>query len=595
MTVVTTNQSLSSESQRLWWKEATIYQIYPASFRDSNGDGLGDIPGVIEKLDYLQSLGVDAVWLCPIFASPQVDMGYDISDYRAIHPPYGTVEDVEKLIAGLHDRNMKLILDLVVNHSSDQHEWFQKSKSSVDSPWRDWYIWRKPRYDAAGNRQPPNNWAAAFGGSAWSYDETTDEYYLHLFAPQQPDLNWDNPSVVSEVHEIMDFWLKKGADGFRMDVINFISKEPGLPDAPVTRPEQPYQDATALFCNGPRLHEHLRGLRTLLDKYNAFSVGEMPGVKDDDQVGKIVASDRKELHTIFQFDIVDMDIGSGGKFSRHDWTLPDFKAIINRWQTFARRVGGWNAMFLENHDQARSVFRFTRHRPEHRELAAKMLATLLCTLGGTLFVYQGQELGMGSLPKTWGIEEYKDIETQNAYREAIERLAGDEKGIQELWTEIHLKARDHARSPVQWTASDNAGFSTGTPWMRVNDDYTRWNAKVEESNANSVLHHWRAGLKIRKQHRDLLVYGAFEMHDPENLSVLSYTRTADKGGDQALVVLNFTDEPCNWTVPAEKRSLLVEENVILSTYGTRGSSGFSLGSDGQLALRPFEALAFVGA
>ncbi|KAM0332313.1 hypothetical protein ACHAQA_002589 [Verticillium albo-atrum] len=431
-------------------------------------------------------------------------------------------------------------------------------------------------------------------GSAWTYDEGTEEYYLHLFAPEQPDLNWDNPSVVHEVHEIMDFWLKKGADGFRMDVINFISKEPGLPDAVVSRPDQPYQDATALFCNGPKLHEHLRGLRALLDKYDAFSVGEMPGVKDDKQVGKIVAADRKELHTIFQFDIVDMDIGSGGKFSHHAWTLPDFKAIINRWQTFARRVGGWNAMFLENHDQARSVSRFTRHRPEHRDVAAKMLATLLTTLGGTLFVYQGQELGMGSLPKSWGIEEYKDIETQNMYREAMKRLAGDEKGIKELWAEIHLKARDHARSPVQWNTSENAGFSTGSPWMRVNDDYAQWNAAVEEKDENSVLHYWRRGLKVRKKHLELLIYGAFEMHDPGNPSVLSYTRVSDKSKEQALVILNFTDEPYKWPVPVEKQSLLQEKNVILSTYGTEGSSGFSAGSDGLIELRPFEAIAFVG-
>ncbi|KAL2671623.1 hypothetical protein Neosp_014213 [[Neocosmospora] mangrovei] len=574
MTVTSTKNP--QPSHRQWWKEATIYQIYPSSFKDSDGDGLGDIRGVIEKLDYLQNLGVDAVWLCPIFASPQVDMGYDISDYRAIHPPYGTVEDVQELIQGLHKRGMRCILDLVVNHSSDQHEWFKKSRASRDNEWRDWYVWRKPRYDVSGNRQPPNNWAAAFGGSAWTYDGVTDEYYLHLFAPEQPDLNWENPAVVREVHEVMEFWLKKGVDGFRMDVINFISKEPGLPDAEITDPAAPWQSAIKLFCNGPRLHEHLRGLRQLLDRYGAFSVGEMPGVKEDDQVAMVVASDRKELHTIFQFDM-------------KDWKLPELKGIIEKWQTFAHKVGGWNAIFLENHDQARSVSRYTKHRPEHRELASKMLATCLCTLGGTLFVYQGQELGMANLPQAWGIEEYKDIESLNFLQEALKATGGDEKPLDEIWTEIRLKARDHARSPVQWDTTGNAGFTTGTPWMKVNEDVTRCNARNQQDQPDSVLSYWRRGISLRKKLQDVLVYGTFEAHDGENEAIMSYTRHCETTDAHAVVMINFTDEEQKWQVPVSERAFLSSGigQTVLSTYDTALPSVYG---EGFINLRAFEAI-----
>ncbi|KAH7376204.1 oligo-1,6-glucosidase [Plectosphaerella cucumerina] len=590
MTVTVVKQSKGAP-EHCWWKEASIYQIYPASFKDSNGDGWGDIRGIIDKLDYLKDVGVDAVWLCPIFKSPQVDMGYDISDYRDIHPPYGTVRDVDDLIAGLHERGMKCVLDLVVNHTSDQHEWFKSSRSSLDSPHRDWYIWRKPRFTDAGERQPPNNWRAAFGGSAWTFDESTGEYYLHLFAPEQPDLNWENPAVVREVHDVMSFWLDKGADGFRMDVINLISKEPGLPDAPITRPGEPWQDALSLVCNGPRLHGHLRGLRALLDRYGAFSVGEMPGVKEEDQVAKVVAADRKELHTIFQFDIVDMDIGPGGKFSRQPWTLPVLKGIIAKWQLFALRVGGWNSVFMENHDQARSVSRFTHHRPEHRVAAAKLLATCLCSLGGTLFVYQGQELGMANLPRSWGIEEYKDIETQNLYKEAVEAIGDDEKALEELWTEIRLKARDHARSPVQWDTSPHAGFTTGTPWMRVNDNYGDINAAQQQDDPASVLQYWRSCLAARKDAKRSLVYGSFEMFDAEDTSIFACARADEGSGEKALVVLNFADEERSWAVPETQKEVLSRGRLVMSTHGDS-----EVKVNGQaVVLRPFEGVVIVEA
>ncbi|OAQ78565.1 oligo-1,6-glucosidase [Purpureocillium lilacinum] len=435
--------------RRTWWKEASVYQIYPASFCDANGDGFGDIPGVVSKLDYLKALGVDVVWLCPVYESPQVDMGYDISDYRSIHGPYGSMDDVETLIDGLHQRGMKLIMDLVVNHTSDQHEWFQESKSSKDNPKRDWYVWKRPRIDDQGNRHPPNNWASIFGGSAWSYDEHTGEYYLRLFAREQPDLNWENPAVVREVHDVMDFWLSKGVDGFRMDVINLISKTPGFPDAPITIPHDEFQPAHIHYAYGPRLHEFLRGLRRILDEYDAFSVGEMPWVDDERDVIRAVAADRMELNMIFQMDIVSIDYGPEGKFSPKPWTLPSLKAIVEKWQTYMYNNNGWNALFLENHDQSRSVSRFTPHRPTSRKYAATMLATFIGLQAGTLFIYQGQELGMANLPQSWPTEEYKDVETQTLYQLTLDKLAGDDVAMNQLLGEIRLKARDHSRSPVQ--------------------------------------------------------------------------------------------------------------------------------------------------
>lgn len=320
----------SPPQKRAWWKESSIYQIYPASFCDSNADGIGDLPGILSKLDYIKTLGIDIVWVCPIYKSPQVDMGYDISDYKDIHEPYGSLGDVDAIIRGCHQRGMKFLMDLVVNHTSDQHKWFQESRKSKDNEYRDWYIWKKPRFGDNGIRQPPNNWGAVWGGSAWQYDETTEEYYLHIFAPEQPDLNWENPSVREAVHDIMRFWLDKGVDGFRMDVINFISKVPGLPDAPKTREDQEYQSGAKYFACGPRLHEYLLEMGKILQEYNAFSVGEMPCVDDPKEILNAVAFDRGELNMIFHFEIVEIDIGSRGKFSPKPWQMSTLKSIVSK-------------------------------------------------------------------------------------------------------------------------------------------------------------------------------------------------------------------------------------------------------------------------
>ncbi|KAI5456064.1 glycoside hydrolase family 13 protein [Mariannaea sp. PMI_226] len=569
-----------------WWKEASVYQIYPASFCDSNGDGLGDIPGIITKLDYLKLLGVDVVWLCPVYKSPQVDMGYDIEDYRSIHSPYGSIKDVENLISGLHKRGMKLIMDLVVNHTSDQHEWFLESRKSVTSEKRNWYIWRKPVIDEHGNRHPPNNWASIFGGSAWTYDELTKEYYLRLFAQEQPDLNWENPEVVREVHDIMKFWLDKGADGFRMDVINLISKTPGLPDAPISIPGEQFQPGHQFYANGPRLHEFLRGLREILDEYNAFAVGEMPWAKSDTDVIKCVAADRKELNMIFQFDIVDMDNGPEGKFSPRSWTLHTLKDIVDKWQTRMRDGNGWNALFLENHDQSRSVSRFTPHSPGNRSLAAKMLATFIGLQSGTIFVYQGQELGMANLPQNWPISEYKDLETQNFYKMAAEQARRDGTGLESFLKEVHLKARDHSRSPIQWNAKAHGGFTTGVPWMRVNDDYVKWNAENQISDPTSVFSYWRGVLELRRKYRSILIYGRFDMVHHDHPAVFCYRRLSETSA--ATIVTNFNDSHQELLLSPQLMLSLKCGIAVLTNYGT---SYKILGQT--LYLRPFEAFVVI--
>ncbi|ETN43904.1 uncharacterized protein HMPREF1541_11035 [Cyphellophora europaea CBS 101466] len=567
---------------RAWWKEASIYQIYPASFVDSNGDGLGDIRGVISKLDYLHSLGVDAVWLCPIYESPQKDMGYDIANYRAIHAPYGTLEDVEELTGALHARGMKMVMDLVVNHSSDQHAWFRESRSSKGNPKHDWYIWRAPRF-VDGKRLPPNNWASCFGGSAWAYEEARGEYYLALFCPEQPDLNWENPDVVREVHDIMTFWLEKGVDGFRMDVINMISKTPGFPDAAVSLPGREWQPAFEHHSYGPRLNEFLKGLREVLDRYDAFAVGEMPCVNQDSQVAAVVAAERKELNMIFQFDIVDMDIGDDGKFSPRKWDANTLKNIVNRWQTFMYDVDGWNALFLENHDQARSVSRFTKHRPEHRTLAAKMLATFIGTQAGTLYIYQGQELGMTSLPETWSMDQFKDIESLNLHAEAVERFKDNKEAMEIFMRDLRKKARDNARSPMQWNGEKNAGFSVAKPWMRVNDNYPEINAQQQHGEGGSVLSYWRKLLQARKDYRDSLVYGNFELVQDGHEAVICFKRGGGYCAD-AWVVVNFTDSEQSWRPPAELRAMIASGKQVLGNY----DDDVVLEGD-VLQLRPFES------
>ncbi|KAI4517003.1 glycoside hydrolase family 13 protein [Schizophyllum commune Loenen D] len=575
-----------SEPERKWWKEAVVYQIYPISFFDSNGDGIGDLNGIASKLDYLKDLGVDVLWLSPIYKSPLADYGYDISDYRSIDPRYGTLEDWDSLLKGVHDRGMKLMMDLVVNHTSDEHEWFQQSISGKDNPKRDWYIWRPPKVGEDGSRQPPNNWRSVFQGSAWEYDEKSNECYLHLYVTKQPDLNWDNPEVREAVWDVMRFWIDRGCDGFRMDVINLVSKVPGLPDAPITEPGEKYQPAAEFYANGPRVHEYIQQMhREVLSKHDLITVGEAPFSYDESALGKYVLPANKELQMIFQFELVDVDSPKGPDRSSlmpRPWKLTELKTIINKWQTYKRDEGFWNAVYIENHDQARSVSRFGNDTTdEKRTLSAKMLAVMQATQSGTLYVYQGEELGLHNFPRSWGLEEYKDVATQNFYNRVLDnrrREQGREDvDMSNVMDGLQKKARDHARTPVQWDCSPHGGFTTGKPWMRVNDDYPSWNAEKQILDPDSVRSFWKKLLELRKE-KPVLIYGEFKLLLADSEDVFAYQRSL--GSSTALVYLNFRDKDVQTSLPSD-----VESHF---EYGLGNYADGNQSLD-KFVLRPYEA------
>ncbi|KAK6438651.1 hypothetical protein LTR95_005145 [Oleoguttula sp. CCFEE 5521] len=526
-----------SNTQAPWWKDATVYQIYPASFKDSNNDGIGDLGGIIESLDYIQSLGVDAIW---------VDMGYDISDYEAVYPPYGTMQDMDTLISEVHHRGMRIILDLVINHTSDQHEWFKQSRLSRDNPKRDWYMWRPAKYDADGVRHPPNNWRSNFGDSTWQWDELTQEYYLHLFCPEQPDLNWENVETRQAIYQsAMISWLERGVDGFRVDTVNMYSKPAGLPDAPIKDPGFPWQDAGLVYCNGPHMDMYLEEMNAILAKYNAMSVGECPFTPDRQRVIDYVSAEKRRLNMVFQFDAVNVGIGNTLKFMTKpfNYNLVELKNAIAGTQNLLDGTDAWTTSFIENHDQARSVSRFGDDSPQWRTRSAKMLAMLFGCLSGTLYLYQGQELGMINLPLSVPIEEYKDVDSSNYYREMVERSHNDPTAVQEAKAALQHLARDHARTPMQWTAAKHAGFTRpeAQPWMCVNSSAAEGiNAADEAGDESSVLAFWRQMLKTRQQHRDALVHGLFELVDAENPKVFSFVKSATQGSGRALVVCNFS-------------------------------------------------------
>ncbi|MFP4978793.1 alpha-glucosidase [Paenibacillus sp. CN-4] len=508
--------------KRAFWKEAVVYQIYPRSFMDSDGDGVGDLQGIVSRLDYLQQLGVDVVWLSPVYKSPNDDNGYDISDYRDIMDEFGTMRDWEELLAGLHARGMKLMMDLVVNHSSDEHAWFMESRASKDSPYRDYYIWR-PGGD---NGEPPNNWSSIFSGPAWEYDEATNEYYLHLFSRKQPDLNWENPKVREEIYEMMAFWLDKGVDGFRMDVINMISKTPGLPSVG----DEPLGDGSRHFMNGPKVHEYLREMNEqVLSRYDMMTVGETPGASVEDAI-RYTSEDRRELQMVFQFEHMEVDSGPGGKWDVTPWTLHKLRGVMHKWQVGLAEQG-WNSLYLNNHDQPRMVSRFGddgRYRLE----SAKMLATLLHTLKGTPYIYQGEEIGMTNV-KFPSLEHYRDIETLNMYREKVTEGGADHSHILNA---IYAKGRDNARTPMQWDDSPNAGFSEGTPWLSVNPNYREINVQQALDDPDSIFHYYRQLIALRKQH-PIMVYGDYELLLEDHEFIYAYTRTLEN--EQWLVLLNF--------------------------------------------------------
>ncbi|RCK65245.1 Alpha-glucosidase [Candida viswanathii] len=553
-----------------WWKDASIYQIWPASYKDSNGDGIGDIPGIISELDYIKNLGIDIIWLSPMYKSPMEDMGYDISDYEDINPDFGTLQDMQRLIDGCHERGMKIICDLVINHTSAEHAWFKESKSSLDNSKRDWYIWKKPKYDADGNRHPPNNWQSYFSGSAWEFDEATDEYYLRLFAKGQPDLNWENEECRKAIYDsALRFWLDRGVDGFRIDVAGFYSKDQSFADAPITYVEQLHQPSKELTSNGPRIHEfHQEMNREVWSKYDIMTVGEMCHWTNEEAL-KYVGASRKEMNMMFIFDVVELGTENSDRFRYHGWNLLDFKNSVQDQSNFAEDTDAWSTVFIENHDQPRSVSRFgDTHK--YREKSGKLLAMLQTTLSGTLFIYQGQEIGMTNLPRSWSIEEYKDVYTTNYYQEFKSKYGNDpdyEEKEAKLMDVINLVARDHARSPVQWNASANAGFTSGEPWTRVNDNYPEVNVKLQQHNPNSLLKFYQRLLKTRKEYKDLFIYGTFRVLDYDNMKTFTYIKEiTDATSPKAYVVLNFSNELVPFKPLVRSDFELIVSNVVSTEF-----------------------------
>ncbi|WP_035101624.1 glycoside hydrolase family 13 protein [Aneurinibacillus terranovensis] len=554
---------------KYWWKESVVYQIYPRSFMDSNGDGIGDLQGIISKLDYLKSLGIDVIWLSPVYQSPNDDNGYDISDYQEIMDEFGTMSDWEQLLADVHARGMKLIMDLVPNHTSDEHPWFIESRSSKDSPKRDWYIWRPGK-----NGKEPNNWESIFSGPAWKYDETTGEYYMHLFSARQPDLNWENPIVRHEIYNVMKWWLAKGIDGFRIDAITHIKKTAGLPDA--ANPEgKPYVPALEHHLNRPGIHDFLQEMKDeALSKYEAMTVGETPGVSPEDAL-EYVNEMTGKFNMVFQFELMEIDSGPGGKWDLKLWRLRDLKKVITRWQK-GLEGKGWNSLYLENHDQPRSVSRFGDDHKYHKE-SAKMLATFFMMLQGTPYIYQGQEIGMTNV-RFSSIDDYKDVEILNYYREALK----EGKAGHDVMESIYSKGRDNARTPMQWDATQNAGFSSGTPWIKVNPNYGQINVQQQLQDPDSILHYYKRLIALRKQN-PALIYGTYDLIAEENEKVYAYTRTFEN--ETILVILNFTRETVPFELPDSLSNATAQ--VMIRNYQTDRSETIH-----SLILQPYEALVY---
>ncbi|MCI9106784.1 MAG: alpha-glucosidase [Lachnospiraceae bacterium] len=545
---------------KTWWKEAVIYQIYPRSFMDSNGDGIGDLKGITSRLDYLKYLGVDVIWLSPVYKSPNDDNGYDISDYRDIMDEFGTMEDFDEMLAEAHKRGIRIVMDLVVNHTSDEHKWFMESRKSKDNPYRDYYIWREGKED--GNA--PNNWGACFGGPAWEHDDETDMYYLHLFSKKQPDLNWENPKVREEVFDMMTWWCDKGIDGFRMDVISMISKTEEMPDGEV---KDIYGDPNPYCVNGPNVHAYLQEMNEkVLSKYDIMTVGETPAVTTE-LAKQYAGEDTHELNMVFQFEHVEGD-GKYGKWTDEKVPLIRLKKVMSKWQTELYGKA-WNSLFWDNHDQPRAVSRFGDDRPEYRDVSAKMLATCLHMMQGSPYIYQGEELGMTNYPFR-SEEEFRDIESVNA----IEEWCGS--GIvsrEDFWPCLLKKSRDNARTPVQWDDTENAGFTTGTPWIGVNPNYKEINAKAETADENSVFHYYKKLIALRKQN-PVMVYGKYELLLEDSEELFVYTRTLEE--EKLLVVCSFSDKETVFNIPdefvgkacliANRENVYDKKQVVLKPY-----------------------------
>ncbi len=557
----------------VWWKESVVYQIYPRSFYDSNGDGIGDLCGIIQKLDYLTELGIDVVWLSPVYKSPNIDNGYDISNYREIMDEFGSMSDWEELLKELHRRNIKLVMDLVVNHTSDEHEWFEKSRASKDNPYRDYYIWKPPK-----NGKEPNNWVSFFGGSAWQFDEQTGEYYLHLFSKKQPDLNWENPALRTDIYDMMHWWLKKGVDGFRMDVINMISKTPGFPDAPMVNKET-YQFAGKHFINGPRLLKFLAEMKQeVLSKYDILTVGETPLVTPKEGI-EITNENTGSLNMLFQFEHVDLDADTRGEIpseSSKNWKLSDLKQIMSRWQNDLENMG-WNSIYLNNHDQPRSVSRFGNDELYRVEFA-KMLATFTHLLQGTPYIYQGEEIGMTNVAFD-SIEDYRDIDTLNKYQDLVQVKGLPPEQALDL---CKTKSRDNARTPMQWNATKNGGFSSGQPWIKVNPNYVQINVERVKSDSNSIFYYYQKLIQLRKEY-PVIVYGTYKLILEEHPQIYAFTRSLNDV--TLLVVLNFSESEAEFALP--KNLPFKNSELLISNYDVPSSPDISL-----IKLNPYEAFAY---
>jgi oligo-1,6-glucosidase len=517
------------QQEKNWWKEAIVYQIYPRSFKDSNGDGIGDLQGIVSKLDHLKDLGVDVVWLSPFYKSPNADNGYDISDYQDIMSEFGTMSDFDNLLRGIHARGMKLMIDLVVNHCSDEHAWFQQSRLSKDNPYRDYFIWKPAKPDGS----PPNNWRSFFSGPAWQWDETTHEYYLHLFVAKQPDLNWENPKLRQDIYNMMHFWLKKGVDGFRMDVIAFLSKEQTFPDS---------DGSLEFYANGPRIHEFLKEMnQEVLSKYDIMTVGEAFGVSTKEALD-YVGKNEKELQMVFHFDHAVPRDENNFINPAPEWTLPQLKSIFQKWDTTLKN-DGWNSIYWGNHDNPRILSRLGDTK-RYRVKSAKMLATILLTLRGTPYIYQGDEIGMTNCPFT-KIEEYDDVQVKNAWNSLIINQKKDPSLFLKAANKI---ARDHARTPMQWSSAKNGGFTDGTSrnnreggktWLKMNPNFNKINVQTDSENPDSILNYYKKLIRFRKEN-PVLVYGSFEDILPDHEKLYAYTRTGEN--EQLLILNNVSSE-----------------------------------------------------
>ena len=552
-----------NNEKHAWWKEAVIYQIYPRSFQDSNGDGIGDLNGVTMRLDYLKKLGIDVIWLSPVYKSPNDDNGYDISDYRDIMTEFGTMEDFDRMLAAAHARGIKIVMDLVVNHTSDEHKWFIESRKSKDNPYRDYYIWKDPR-----DGHEPTNWGSNFSGSAWKFDETTGQYYLHLFSEKQPDLNWENPKVRDAVYDMMTWWCDKGIDGFRMDVISMISKVQSYPDGELF--DGVYGNANPYVCNGPRVHEFLQEMnRRVLSRYDIMTVGEAAGVTVE-EAKRYANNEGTELGMVFHFEHTDGSSNSEsviGKWTVNPPRLTYVRGILNKWQTELEGKA-WGSLYWDNHDQPRAVSRFGNDSKEWRELSAKMLATVLHMQKGTPYIYQGEEFGMTNMHFE-SIDDCRDIEEINAYQQYVtDHKLVDAETMLRCFDTI---ARDNARTPVQWDASANAGFTTGTPWIKVNPNYTEINAEAALADPNSVFYYYQKLISLRHT-TPIIVYGTFRPLLPDSEVLYAYEREMD--GKVLTVAANWTDREQECTLFDD-----LEGEELISNYDSHKTG----------ILQPYEA------